>query len=203
MMNRSMLIGCVTGAAIMVASGAVAGYQWNHAKTLEAAITAQQAQFADVINVVAVNEKTVTPHRECHQHTVKHRAAVRDPYQLIGTGTGAVLGGVIGHQVGKGRGKDAATVIGALAGGYTGNRIQQGMQERDWKTTTVNRCSTVNVVKETPVGYDVTYRYNGMENTVRMDHRPSGNRLQVSKQVVFQDTVPALNVPAQIATNYD
>lgn len=203
MMNRSMLIGCVTGAAIMVASGAVAGYQWNHAKTLEAATAAQQAQFADIINVVAVNEKTVIPHRECHQHTVSHRAPVRDPYQLIGTGTGAVLGGVVGHQVGKGQGRDVATVLGALAGGYTGNRIQHGMQEQDWNTSTVNRCTTVKVVTETPMGYDVTYRYNGMENTVRMDHRPSGNRLPVSNQVVFQDTVPALNTRAQVATNYD
>ena len=35
---------------------------------------------------------------------------------------GAVAGGVIGHQFGGGRGKDLATVVGALAGGSIANK---------------------------------------------------------------------------------
>lgn len=45
------------------------------------------------------------------------------------TGLGAVLGGlaggVIGHQIGSGRGNDAATVIGALGGALAGNAIEK------------------------------------------------------------------------------
>jgi uncharacterized protein YcfJ len=37
------------------------------------------------------------------------------------------------------------------------------------------------------VGYDVTYRYDGAEHTVRMDDRPAGDRLPVvDGQVVTQ-----------------
>ncbi|MDE3209529.1 MAG: glycine zipper 2TM domain-containing protein, partial [Pseudomonadota bacterium] len=36
---------------------------------------------------------------------------------------GAVAGGVLGHTVGKGDGRKAATVIGAVAGGVVGNQV--------------------------------------------------------------------------------
>jgi uncharacterized protein YcfJ len=37
------------------------------------------------------------------------------------------------------------------------------------------------------VGYDVTYRYDGAEHTVRMDQKPAGDRLPVvDGQVVTQ-----------------
>ena len=41
----------------------------------------------------------------------------------VGTGIGAVVGGVLGHQVGGGNGKKLATVAGALLGGYAGNEV--------------------------------------------------------------------------------
>ena len=37
---------------------------------------------------------------------------------------GAVVGGLIGNQVGAGRGKDIATVAGAVSGAEAGNEIQ-------------------------------------------------------------------------------
>jgi outer membrane lipoprotein SlyB len=46
-----------------------------------------------------------------------------------GTGLGAVAGGVagavLGHQVGKGHGRDAMTVIGAVGGGMAGHEIEK------------------------------------------------------------------------------
>ena len=41
------------------------------------------------------------------------------------TGAGAVVGGVLGHQVGSGRGNDAATVAGAVGGAVVGNEIEK------------------------------------------------------------------------------
>lgn len=41
----------------------------------------------------------------------------------VGTGVGAVLGGLLGNQVGGGNGKKLATVAGALFGGYAGNEV--------------------------------------------------------------------------------
>jgi outer membrane lipoprotein SlyB len=43
----------------------------------------------------------------------------------MGIAIGAVLGAVAGHQVGDGRGKDAATVGGAVVGGFAGNEVEK------------------------------------------------------------------------------
>jgi uncharacterized protein YcfJ len=46
-----------------------------------------------------------------------------------GSGAGMVLGGiaggVLGHQVGSGRGKDVATVAGVAGGAYVGNEVEK------------------------------------------------------------------------------
>lgn len=38
---------------------------------------------------------------------------------------GAIIGGALGNQVGKGDGRKAATVVGAVAGGVIGNKVEQ------------------------------------------------------------------------------
>jgi outer membrane lipoprotein SlyB len=48
----------------------------------------------------------------------------------LGALGGAVVGGVIGHQIGSGRGNTVATVAGAAGGAYVGNEV-----EKNRKTT--------------------------------------------------------------------
>jgi len=43
----------------------------------------------------------------------------------VGIAGGAVVGGLLGNQVGGGNGKTLATVAGAVAGGYAGNEIEK------------------------------------------------------------------------------
>jgi outer membrane lipoprotein SlyB len=43
----------------------------------------------------------------------------------LGAVAGGVLGGVVGHQMGKGSGRQAMTVLGALGGGLAGNEIEK------------------------------------------------------------------------------
>jgi outer membrane lipoprotein SlyB len=43
----------------------------------------------------------------------------------MGTLAGAVIGGVIGHQFGGGRGKDVATVAGAAGGAMAGREVEK------------------------------------------------------------------------------
>ena len=56
------------------------------------------------------------------------------PIQREGTGTGlgavagGVLGAVVGNQVGGGNGRTAATVLGALGGGWAGNSVEKKMK---------------------------------------------------------------------------
>jgi hypothetical protein len=48
----------------------------------------------------------------------------------VGVVAGAVVGGVLGNQVGGGSGKKLATVAGAVGGGYAGNEIEKHAQTR-------------------------------------------------------------------------
>jgi uncharacterized protein YcfJ len=43
---------------------------------------------------------------------------------------GGIAGGVLGHQVGSGRGKDVATVAGAAGGAYAGNEIEKNNKSK-------------------------------------------------------------------------
>jgi uncharacterized protein YcfJ len=54
------------------------------------------------------------------QHPVRSYVSDMNP---VGTGIGAVVGGVLGNQVGGGNGKKLATVAGVLLGGYAGNEV--------------------------------------------------------------------------------
>jgi outer membrane lipoprotein SlyB len=48
----------------------------------------------------------------------------------IGTIAGAVVGGILGHQVGGGTGNTAATVIGAAGGAYAGHELEKRSQQQ-------------------------------------------------------------------------
>jgi surface antigen len=51
--------------------------------------------------------------------------------QDTGTVAGAVVGGIVGNQFGRGGGRVAATMIGAVAGGIVGNEIGRKLDDRD------------------------------------------------------------------------
>ncbi len=47
----------------------------------------------------------------------------------LGVVGGAVVGGILGHQMGNGRGNDLATVAGAVGGGFAGNEIEKNVKK--------------------------------------------------------------------------
>jgi outer membrane lipoprotein SlyB len=54
----------------------------------------------------------------------------------LGAAGGAVVGGLLGNQVGGGRGKEAMTVVGAIGGAFAGNQIEkQARGSRSYETT--------------------------------------------------------------------
>jgi len=69
----------------------------------------------------------------------------REPPVGLGAVLGGVAGGVIGHQVGSGRGRDVATIAGALGGAYIGNDVQKS-NERDRYRVTVHLDSGAKLV---------------------------------------------------------
>ncbi|MES2742703.1 MAG: glycine zipper 2TM domain-containing protein [Pseudomonadota bacterium] len=68
---------------------------------------------------------------------VQQQAPIPQPVQqaapaspnYVGIGAGAVVGGLLGNQVGGGRGKALATVAGVIGGGFLGNEIQNRVQQ--------------------------------------------------------------------------
>jgi uncharacterized protein YcfJ len=140
-------------------------------------------KYARVVSVDPVREAATAAKRECHDEVVTHRAPVKDQHQIAGTAIGAVAGGLLGNQVGGGKGRTLATVAGAVGGGYAGHEIQQRRQETNTVSSTVRKCSTVpGSGGDKIVAYDVRYEYNGVTRSVRMDHDP-GDRVEVQEGV--------------------
>lgn len=74
----------------------------------------------------------------------------------VGIVGGAVVGGLLGNQVGKGRGKDVATVAGAVGGAIAGNEIEKRV--------------------DTTKRYEVAVRFNDGSSRVFTDSKPTGWR---------------------------
>lgn len=110
--------------------------------------------------------------------------------KVAGTLLGALVGGALGNQVGKGDGKKAATIAGAVIGGTVGNNVanhnDDGYGDRnddnyrysDYRDNSgvVRRCRTVVTENENydghSVGYQVTYRYAGRTYQTMTDRNP-------------------------------
>jgi len=166
-MDKSVLLGLVLGGAAVTAAGSYAGYE-----------AIQKQKSAEVVAVEPVMHTVRTPRQVCGDQVVTHQAPTSDPKRVTGAVVGAVVGGAVGNQFGSGDGKKLATVAGAAAGGYAGSKIQKSMQENNTYDTTEQRCTTVYDSSKEQVGYNVRYRLDGVEHTVRMDHDP-GDRIPV------------------------
>lgn len=170
-MNKSMVTGIVIGAIVATAGGAIASYKvWG-------------PEYAEVVRVEPAMETIRTPREECRDEEVTSKAPVKDEKRIAGSAIGAVVGGIVGSQVGSGSGRTAATAAGAIGGGYAGSKIQKGVQNRNTVTTVENRCRTVYDKTEKQNGYEVTYVFNGREQTVHMDRDPG-------KRIVMKDGQP-------------
>jgi uncharacterized protein YcfJ len=67
----------------------------------------------------------------------------KDPNRVAGTAIGAVVGGLLGNQGGRGSGTKVATVGGAVAGGAIGRKVQGDSQENKGDRVVERRCERV------------------------------------------------------------
>lgn len=141
--------------------------------------------WADVLRVDPVYRvvQVQRPQQDCYQSPVVRQEGGD---HTAGTVLGAVIGGVLGHTIGKGDGRRAATVLGAVAGGAVGNHVA-GQNDRTYEGTET-RCRDVNTVSQERrvIGYDVEYRYRGEVYLSRLDYDP-GERLRVRVSVTPAD----------------
>ena len=98
------------------------------------ASAAVQPAPAPVVIKETIIKEVPAKHVAPRPRTVVHHTYARNDYyapaprpapqpNYVGIGTGAVIGGLIGNQVGGGNGKKLATVAGIIGGGMIGNQM--------------------------------------------------------------------------------
>jgi uncharacterized protein YcfJ len=93
---------------------------------------------------------------------------------------GALLGGIVGHQIGGGRGRDIATAAGAVGGAVVGANV--GRDRGQGGTPDVRRCEdTPANANARPEYWDVSYIFRGQEHRVQMTN-PPGATVTVNRQ---------------------
>ena len=158
---------------------------------------------ARVRNVTPQHENISVPRNECTNQWVTEQQPVASSRNYGGLAIGGVAGALLGNQVGGGRGREAATAVGAVVGALTGEHFanQNGwggyQQAAPQQQRQVQNCRTVNDVQSRLTGYQVEYEYRGqVYNTVTRENpgrtlavrvsvapvEPSGRDLQGARE---------------------
>lgn len=163
-----------------------------------AAAQAQSLAFEDHARVRAVDpqyEQVQVPHNECtNQVVTEQRPVANSGPNYGGLAIGAVVGGLLGNQVGGGHGKEATTAAGAVAGALVGNNVAGGGYATQYQQVPreVQSCRTVMEVQNRATGYRVTYEYRGHEYQTVLPRNP-GPTIPVRVSVV--PVVPEYHQP--------
>jgi len=168
-MNAKLTALVAIGSALLVGTAEARGTRYANAR---------------VLHVEPVYETVVvqTPVRRCHREIVERRVSTR-PDVAGQTLAGAIVGAAIGRQFGDGRGRDALTVLGAVAGSAVAN--DRAVRRRGSGTVTVvrepvERCTTEyrrNAQRQL-TGYWVDYQYRGRRYRVLSPEHP-GSRIRI------------------------
>ena len=155
-----------------------------------AAFTLHAETFFDNARVRSVQpqyENVTVPRNECTNQWVTEQQPAVSSRNYGGLAVGGVAGALLGNQVGGGRGREAATALGAVLGAFTGDRVaNRDRGDRGDRYENVPRevttCQTVNDVQSRLTGYQVAYEYRGQQFTALMPQNP-GSNLQVRVSV--------------------
>ena len=94
---------------------------------------------------------------------------------------GAVIGGILGHQVGGGSGRDIATVGGVVAGAALGSRVGgNDRPEEPQHSRDVQRCANVGESAQID-HYEVSYSFRGQAHQMQST-TPPGATVTVNRQ---------------------
>ena len=130
-------------------------------------------------NVTSVRAVLGTPEQRCwveQEQIPQDQRNVNVPAAIAG----AVIGGILGHQVGGGSGKDIATIAGVVGGAAVGANIGRGGSGQQVATQDVQRCDRV-PSQARPDYWDVTYSFRGQDYRMQMT-RPPGSTVTVNDQ---------------------
>ena len=159
-MKQRLIASSIVG-ALSLATLPAAAQSWGP----EAASYTAQAR---VVSAVPIREaQSSAPRQECWTEYSEDRGGGN---RAAGAVIGGIAGGLIGHQFGSGSGNTAATIAGTIGGAAVGNEVARRQGGGDPRA--VERCREVSDVRESVVGYDVTYRFQGREFNTRLPYDP-------------------------------
>jgi uncharacterized protein YcfJ len=127
-------------------------------------------------NVTYVRAVVGAPEQRCWIERENVPQSATSNINVPGAVGGAVIGGIIGHQVGGGN-KDLATAGGAVIGGLVGANINRGSNQP--QTQDVQKCASA--PSQTPTYWDVSYNFRGQDHRVQMTSQP-GQTVTVNEQ---------------------
>jgi uncharacterized protein YcfJ len=141
--------------------------------------------WADVLRVDPVYDDSAPASgnaQDCYEQQVPAQGnSDNSGKRTVATVFGAIVGGILGHQIGKGDGRTAATAAGAVAGGVVGNNLAANADPAGPRYKVERHCPQGEggpAASRRVVAYDVEYRYRGEVYTARINYDP-GDRLRV------------------------
>jgi uncharacterized protein YcfJ len=156
------------------------------------AIAVHAETFFDNARVRGVEpqyENVTVPRQECNTQVVNEQRPVGGGQNYGGAVVGGIAGALLGNQVGKGHGREAATAAGAVVGALAGDRYANGNRQEQYEVVPreVTNCRTINEVQPRLTGYRVKYDYRGQQYTTFMHENPGPNlQLRVSVEPVVR-----------------
>lgn len=101
------------------------GQRMKCMRTAKAENTAALADAKSRRNNTANQQRSAASCLDCGRITAVNVSEKRGESNPLGVVAGGAAGALLGHQVGGGRGKDLATIAGAIGGAYAGKKIQE------------------------------------------------------------------------------
>ena len=208
-MNRIAVSALALALSAAAAGGAVAGYQ-DYGRGYESRYDnddrTTRSDVATVVSARPIYDRYASQGYESQECWNERTNAYDDGYyrdsngrlyrggsdsNANGTLIGALIGGALGNQAGKGDGRKAATIGGAVIGGAIGNNIDRNNNAYEYRDNSgvVRRCRTVidnDRGRDQVEGYEVTYRYAGQTYNAVTRYRP-GRTMRVVVDVRPQE----------------
>lgn len=141
------------------------------------------------VQIETQGKRVITPVKTCNivEVPVYGNSGKAQTGEVLG---GAIIGGILGNQVGGGKGKDAATILGAILGADFANK--KGGKQNIIGYRQVQQCEITNQVTYNPgpVRCQTTVRVPALDNMeytfVGPNCQTKGSQLRILANITFQ-----------------
>lgn len=146
-------------------------------------------QWAQIVNVEAVWKIDTSSRMMNNNHCTQHSSTTYhgDDHNPSNEILGAIIGGVVGNQLGKGSSnRNVTTIIGAIGGGAIANKMENGHTHNQDVTVCQPQRRVEN--RRTVDHYIVTYSLNGKQFIMHEYQKPRHmeKKVTVTVQVTYR-----------------